>query len=148
MTIPASLPSLPRTGVGVVILRARGSETEVLLVRRGQAPRKGEWSIPGGRQEFGETVRETAVREVREETGLTVGDLTLIDVIDGFTRDDTGRIIAHWTLVDFCADWVSGDAQAGDDALDVRWVPLSELHGYSLWPETVRVIRDGALSRS
>ena len=148
MTDPASPPSHPRPGVGVVILRERAGETEVLLIRRGQPPRKGEWSIPGGRQEFGETVRETAVREVHEETGVTIGDLTLIDVIDGFNRDAGGRIIAHWTLIDFCADWVEGDARAGDDALDVRWVPLSELHGYALWPETVRVIRDGALSRS
>jgi ADP-ribose pyrophosphatase YjhB (NUDIX family) len=85
---------------------------------------------------------------VREETGLTVENLTLIDVVDGISRNDDGQVLAHWTLIDFCADWVAGNAIAGDDAMDVRWVPLSELHGYSLWPETIRVIRDGALTRS
>ena len=90
-------------GVGVVVDR----DDHVLLIKRGQAPRQGEWSIPGGRQELGETVRETAVREVMEETGVTIAHLRLVDVVDVVPppEDRDGR--TQWALVDFRADWVS-----------------------------------------
>jgi ADP-ribose pyrophosphatase YjhB (NUDIX family) len=131
-------------GVGLVILRAGAAEPEVLLIRRGQPPRQGEWSIPGGRQELGETVRETAVREALEETGIAVGNLRLIDVVDAFGRHPDGSLRTQWVLVDFRADCTGGEAVAGGDAAAVAWVPLSDLDRYGLWHETVRVIRDGA----
>jgi 8-oxo-dGTP diphosphatase len=127
-------------GVGVVVLREADSGVEVLLIRRGKPPRIGEWSIPGGRQELGETVRETAVREIREETDLTISNLALIEVVDTFRKDDTGNVAFQWTLVDFRAWWQKGAARAGSDALEVRWVPIAELNSYDLWHETVRVI--------
>jgi 8-oxo-dGTP diphosphatase len=111
----------------------------VLLIRRGKAPRAGEWSIPGGRQEWGETVREAAVREIMEETGVTVTGLRLVDVVDGIYRVD-GAVTGHWTLVDFRADWAGGTPRAGDDAIDAKWVLVSDLGRYGVWSETQRII--------
>jgi ADP-ribose pyrophosphatase YjhB (NUDIX family) len=128
----------------VVVLRAGDTGPQVLLIRRGQPPKQGEWSIPGGRQEVGETVRETAAREVREETGVAIADLELIDVVDLVHRDDTGGISGHWTLVDFRARWTAGDVTADSDAADARWVALDALHGYDLWHETTRIIHAAA----
>ena len=127
-------------GVGVVILRENENDPEVLLIRRGKPPRAGEWSIPGGRQELGETVRDTAVREIREETDLTISNLTLIDVVDTVQKDDAGNVALQWTLVDFRAWWENDTARAGSDASEARWVPIAELSSYSLWHETIRVI--------
>ena len=134
----------PVVGVGVVVLRSGHSGQEVLLVRRGKAPRAGEWSIPGGHQELGETVKETAAREVREETGVSITNLRLIDVVDAFRRDDGGKVIAQWTLVDFRGDWTGGEAVPGDDAAEVRWVAIADLAEYGLWRETLRIIETGA----
>jgi len=92
-------PERPLVGIGVVVLGARG----VLMIKRGKAPRKGQWSLPGGAQELGETVSEAARREVMEETGLTIGILGLVDVVDSIRRDDAGKIQYHYTLVEFLA---------------------------------------------
>ncbi|TAL04555.1 MAG: NUDIX domain-containing protein [Rhodospirillaceae bacterium] len=137
----------PEVGVGIVILRSNHGCPEVLLIRRGQPPRKGKWSIPGGRQELGETVREAAIREAREETSVEISDLRLIDVVDLVTRGADGTVETHWALVDFRAKWTGGEAIAGSDAADTRWVPLSDLDSYDLWGETLRVIRVGAEMR-
>jgi ADP-ribose pyrophosphatase YjhB (NUDIX family) len=127
----------PTVGVGVVILKGR----DVLLIRRGQPPRQGEWSIPGGTQELGETVRETALREIMEETGLAIANLKLIDVVDAFGKHPDGSLRTQWTLVDFRADWTAGEPRAGGDAAEARWVALSEVESYGLWSETVRIIK-------
>jgi ADP-ribose pyrophosphatase YjhB (NUDIX family) len=129
-------PTRPIPAVGVVVLRGE----EVLLIRRGRAPQKGGWSLPGGAQKLGETVRETALREVREETGLSVRLAGLIDVVDSLTPDGDGKPEYHYTLVDFAAHWVAGEAEAGGDAAEVRWVPADSLDDYDLWSETRRVI--------
>jgi 8-oxo-dGTP diphosphatase len=114
---------------------------EFLLIQRGKPPRMGEWSIPGGGQELGETVRETAIREVREETGVEIQVGGLIDVVDSLRRDNEGRVAFHITLVDFAARWVAGDPVAGDDAMGVGWFTLDDLPRLGLWTETERVIR-------
>jgi len=137
---PVITPLKPTVGVGIVIVRG----CDVLLIKRGRPPGMGKWNIPGGRQEAGETVRETAVREALEETGLHVTNLRLIDVVDIVHRDDTGAITAHWTLVDFRADAPTGEAVAGDDAAAVEWVKVSDLASYELWPETDRIVRAAA----
>jgi 8-oxo-dGTP diphosphatase len=129
-------PTQPTVGVGVVIVKGR----EVLMIRRGQPPRQGEWSIPGGTQELGETVRQTAVREMMEETGLTIANLRLIDVVDAFGKHPDGSLRTQWVLVDFRADWVAGEACAGGDAAHVEWMTLERIATLELWPETLRVI--------
>jgi len=137
--LPSDERRRPSIGVGAVVLKRNGAGVEVLLIRRGKPPRAGEWSIPGGRQEWGESVRETAEREILEETGVTVGGLKLLDVVDGISRAN-GGVTAHWTLVDFRADWVAGEARPGDDAIEAKWVPVSEIGRYDLWTETQRII--------
>ena len=120
----------PIIGVGVVVLAG----AKVLLVKRGTPPKKGEWSLPGGKQRHGETTAETAIREIREECGIAIKPRGLLDVVD--LRHEG----AHYTLVDYWAETNEGAVTAGDDAADVRWVPIAELSQYGLWSETVRII--------
>jgi 8-oxo-dGTP diphosphatase len=114
----------------------------VLLIQRGKEPMRGSWSIPGGSHDIGETVREAAVREVMEETGVQIDLGPIIDVIDTIRRDDDGRIRTHYTLVDFAATWVSGDPVAGDDAMNAEFVPFEDALARLTWSETARVIRE------
>lgn len=134
----------PVVGVGVVVLRPGQDGLEVLLIRRGKPPRQGDWSIPGGKQEWGETLHEAARREILEETGVIIGELRLIDVVDGLMREADGTLSRHLTLVDYRAEWVDGTPRAGDDALDARWVRVQDLPAYKLWSETTRIILAGA----
>ena len=119
--------------VGVVCLRGE----DVLLIQRGTAPRKGEWSIPGGRIEVGETEAQAALRELGEETNVSADLLTKITALDA---DFEGY---HYRLHDYLARWTSGTPKAGDDADKARFIPLSEIDGLGMWSETVRVIREG-----
>ena len=117
---------------------------EVLLIQRAKPPVSDNWSIPGGAQEIGETVREAARREVAEETGIEIEIVGLIDVVDGITRDDDGRTKFHYTLVDFAALWRSGEARAASDAAATLWAGLDEIAGIPLWDETRRIIARAA----
>ena len=136
-------PDRPFVGVGVVVWRG----DELLLIQRGKAPRYGSWSLPGGRQKLGETVREAALREIKEETNLDVDITSLIDVVDSLTHDDDGKVRFHYTLVDFTAEWRDGTAVAGSDAAGVRWVRADDLDRYELWAETIRIIEMSAAQR-
>ncbi len=129
-------PDRPWIGIGVIVFRGE----EVLLVRRGKAPRTGSWSLPGGAQHVGEGAQEAARRELLEETGITVGPLLLADVIDSVTRDDAGEIRFHYTIVDYCAEWVAGDAVAGDDVSNIAWVRPEDLSKFALTREAAAVI--------
>jgi 8-oxo-dGTP diphosphatase len=126
----------PVAAVGVICLRGQ----EVLLIRRGKPPRLGEWSLPGGRVEPGETLRDAALRELVEETGVKAELGPLVDVVDGIFPD-SGR---HYVLIDFAARWQSGEPVAGDDAADARFWPLDQVEEHVAWSETVRVIRVAA----
>jgi mutator protein MutT len=129
-------PDSPLVGAGAVIIESG----RVLLVKRGHPPLAGEWSIPGGLLEVGETVREAAVREVREETGLTVETADLLGVYDRVLRDDAGRTLYHYVLVDFLCRRVSGEAQSAGDADDVRWFAPTEVRDLPLAEDTAQVI--------
>jgi ADP-ribose pyrophosphatase YjhB (NUDIX family) len=133
-------PKSPVVAVGVVVIREFEEGARVLLVKRGKPPRAGTWSIPGGRQRLGETLEAAARREVREETGLVLDGVRLLDVVDSITHDDAGAISYHYSLIDFAADWSAGEARAGSDAAEVRWVDPHDLEPYDLWHETRRLI--------
>lgn len=137
-------PERPVVGVGVVVWRGE----RVLLVRRGRPPRLGQWSLPGGAQHAGETLAETAAREVREETGLELEALQLVTTLDLIERDPDGRVRYHYTLVDFTAE-APGAAEPvpGDDAAAVGWFAPQELGSLGLWTETLRVIEEAAALR-
>lgn len=126
----------PTVGVGVVCLRG----AEVLLIRRAKPPRQGEWSLPGGRIEWGETAAAAALRELREETGVEAELTGLLDVIDGLFPGLDGALAGHYVLVDYAARWLSGEPCAADDALDARFWPLDQALQLPMWEETLRVI--------
>ncbi len=136
MTSP---PPAPVPAVGVVCLRG----DEVLLIRRGNPPRRGEWSLPGGRIEPGERAIHTALRELREETGVEAEIVGLLDVVDGLFPE-AGR---HYVLIDYAARWLSGEPVAGDDALEARFVPLDQVESLVDWSETRRIIALAASRR-
>ncbi len=142
--MPRSYPDRPYVGVGIVVFRG----DDVLLARRGKPPVRHAWSIPGGAQEIGETVQEAALRELMEETALDAEIIGLIDVVDGITRDDDGRVRFHYTLVDFVAEWRGGEAKAGSDVAEIRWTPFADIEHEPLWEETVRIIREGHQMRN
>ena len=137
-------PLRPIVGVGAVIWRG----DRVLLIRRGKPPRAGQWSLPGGAQELGETLREAITREVREETGLELTDLRLLTTVDLIEREPDGRVRFHYTLVDFTADAPTGQPVAADDAVAVKWFHIDELASLGLWAETVRIIGEAAALRA
>ncbi len=138
-SVPPAVPSPGLTPVPVVgVVCFRGDE--VLLIRRGRPPRLGEWSIPGGRVEWGEGVRETALRELFEETGVRAELVALVDVVDGLFAEAQ----RHYVMIDYVAHWRSGDPVAGDDASEAVFVSLAEAMERVAWPATRQVIRDGA----
>jgi 8-oxo-dGTP diphosphatase len=133
---PRAYPDRPYVGVGVVVFKGNN----VLLAQRSNKPRMNSWSIPGGAQELGETVEDAAHREIREETSIEIELLGLVEVVNSINHDDEERVQFHYTLIDFVAEWKSGDVDAGDDAVDARWVPLGEIGDYNLRPLTHEVI--------
>jgi ADP-ribose pyrophosphatase YjhB (NUDIX family) len=112
----------------------------VLLVRRGKPPNVGSWTLPGGAQEVGETAEAAARRELLEETGVEVGDLQFAAVVDSIRRDGDGRVQYHYTIIDFCARWASGEPVAATDVTEAVWAPLDDLAPFGLWSEAHRVI--------
>jgi len=131
-------PDRPWVGIGVVAFRG----DEVMLVRRGKPPRVGSWSLPGGAQRLGERAEDAARRELREETGIEVGPLDLLAVVDGITRDERDAIRFHYTIIDYCARWHSGEARAGGDVIEVAWAGPEDLPRYELTEAALRVIAE------
>lgn len=129
----------PVPTVGVVCLKG----AEVLLIRRGTPPRLNQWSLPGGRLEWGETTADAALRELKEETGVDAELLDLIDVVDGvFPARPGGEITRHYVLIDYAARWTAGEPVAGDDAAEARFVSRDEAMALVEWDETRRVISE------
>lgn len=139
-------PDAPIAGVGAVIVpkHTQNSPARVLLIRRGQEPLKGQWSLPGGAVELGETLEEAVRREVFEETGLLVEPVQMVKAFDRIARDSHGRVQYHYVLVDFLCRVTGGADLArpvvcATDAVEARWAGPDELDG--LTPLTVEVIR-------
>jgi mutator protein MutT len=109
--------------VGAIVI----DKGAILLVKRDREPAKGQWSLPGGRVELGETLREALVREVREETGIDVDVDGLIGTAERVVRDDDGKIDYHYVILDYVCTARSTELTAGDDASEVRWVPVGEM---------------------
>jgi ADP-ribose pyrophosphatase YjhB (NUDIX family) len=134
-------PDAPLVGIGAVIVH----EGRVLLVRRGSEPLRGHWTLPGGVLEVGESLTEGVVREVREETGLLVEPVELVELLDRIHRQD-GRVRYHYVLADYLCRVTGGALQAASDADEVRWVERAEWNSHSalvLDPVTVRVLEKG-----
>lgn len=132
-------PAQPLVGVGAVVIDEVGDR--VLVVRRACEPNRGWWSIPGGLVELGETLREAAVREVREECGVDVTVGEVVTAVDAIVRDDVGRVRYHYVLVDLAARYVSGEPAPADDASAVRWVTRRDLDSLQLTDGARTVIR-------
>ena len=132
-------PDRPIVGVGTVIIDAG----RALVVRRATEPLKGEWSIPGGVLELGETLRNGAAREALEETGLTVEVGEVLEVFDRIIPDAEGRTRYHYVLVDFLCRKLSGEARAGSDVSEVRWITPGELEHFAIADSAANVIRKG-----
>jgi 8-oxo-dGTP diphosphatase len=125
-------PKRPLVGVGAVVVR----DGFVLLERRGQPPAQGSWSLPGGLVDAGERLEEAVRREVREECAIEVEVGPLLGVFEPMVKDDDGRLLYHYVVLDYLARYLSGDPVIGDDAAELLWVAFDELGEYALLPAT------------
>jgi 8-oxo-dGTP diphosphatase len=145
MTTRREYPDLPMVGVGGVIIQ----DGRALLIRRGTEPLKGEWSIPGGMLEVGETLVQGVERELLEETGLTVRVIELIEIferishveIPGVVREAGARPQYHFVIVDYLCEVVSGTAVAGSDVTDLAFATEDELSRFNLTPTATRIFK-------
>jgi 8-oxo-dGTP diphosphatase len=132
-------PERPIIGVGAVIVH----DGRALLVRRNTEPSRGEWSVPGGMLELGEKLREGVCREAFEETGLEVEPGDVLDVFDSIFADDQGRTQYHYVLIDYLCEVLGGEANAGSDVSEVRWVSENALAAMNLKPSIEQVVCKG-----
>jgi len=137
MTDSREYPLRPICAVGVVV-RKDGC---VLLIQRAKPPRMGEWAIPGGAIELGETVREAARREVREECGIEIQIDGLVEDFDIIERDESGRVQFHYAIFEMAGSYAQGELSISDEVMDTRWVSLKNLSDYALRPKTIEIIR-------
>jgi len=134
--MPRDYPERPIVGVAAVVIE----NDRVVLVRRGRPPAYGEWSLPGGAVELGETLGEAVVREVEEEVGLQIAVVELVAVLDRIFLDTEGQVQYHYTLMDFLCRKTGGRMRASSDAISCARVPFAALAGYTLTRETREVI--------
>ncbi|HKD84616.1 MAG TPA: NUDIX hydrolase [Terriglobales bacterium] len=134
-------PERPIIGVGAVIVEGG----RALLVRRNTEPLRGEWSVPGGMLELGEKLRDGVRREALEETGVEVEAGEVLDVFDSIFTDGLGQTQYHYVLIDYLCRPISGQAQAGSDVSDVRWVSVDALPAMGLRESIEQVVRKGLL---
>ena len=130
-------PNAPVVGVGGVVIH----DGKVLLIRRGKPPLYGRWVVPGGTVELGEPLERALLREMQEETGLVVEPLEVLTVFDRIERDGE-RVVYHYVVVDYLCRWLSGEAQAASDALEVAWAAPTDLARYDLPSKALEVVQD------
>lgn len=123
-------------GVGAVVVH----EGRVLLVKRGVAPSKGLWAVPGGALELGETLQQGAEREILEETGVTIRAREPVYAFDFFERDQDRRMRFHFVIVDVAADYIQGDVKGADDAVEARWLSPEELDRLPVSKNTLKLL--------
>jgi 8-oxo-dGTP diphosphatase len=131
-------PAGPQIAVGAIVFR----DDEVLLVKRANPPGRGLWAIPGGRVKLGETLKEAARREVKEETGISIRPKEPMYVFDVIERDDEGGIRFHYVIVDLLADYLSGEPTPGTDASEARWVSSGKLKALPVSKTTRELLKD------
>ncbi len=137
MSSSREYPQRPVVGVGGVVVR----EGRVLLVERASEPLAGQWSLPGGAVELGETLEEAVVRELREETGLAVRVLELVEAFERITRDESSRPRYHYVLLDYLCEALEGEPRPGSDVRAVAWAAPEEFPGYKLTAKAEEVCR-------
>ena len=135
--VTGGFEELPRLAVGAVVLRGR----DVLLVKRGKPPAFRLWAVPGGCVRLGETLLQAAEREVREETGVEIRATEVAHAFDVIDRDESGRVLHHYVVVDVLAEWIAGEPRAADDALEAGWHELGALDALPISIETLRLVR-------
>ena len=121
-------PDQPVVGVGAVIL----SEGKIALIKRGNEPSRGKWTIPGGLVELAESPEQAVIRETKEETGLDVDNPSLIDVVSNVDYDEQGKVKYHYVIIEYLVRVRAGTAEASSDAVELRWVPFGEVENYDL----------------
>jgi ADP-ribose pyrophosphatase YjhB (NUDIX family) len=132
-------PAHPVVGVGAVVVR----DGRALIIKRAHEPRKGEWSLPGGLLELGESLEDAVRREIKEETSLDVTVGPIIETFDRVHRDDAGGIRYHFVIVDYVCWSMAGEATAASDAEAVAWVRAEEIDAYQVNPHAKAVILRG-----
>jgi len=135
--IKSLYPDHPILAVGAVVIH----QGRVLLVRRLRPPGQGQWAIPGGKVDLGETLAQAAERETLEETGLVIAAGEPIYTFEVIDRDDAGRVRYHYVIIDLLAEYVSGVLRAGDDASDARWVAPEELTSLGVHSRTRELLQ-------
>ena len=138
MAMSREYPDYPRVAVGVVVLSP--DRSEVLLIKRARPPEQGRWSLPGGAQKLGETLVECALREVLEETGVTIRIAGIITAVDSIRYDARNRVKFHYSIIDFAAIWIDGTPAPDSDVTEAVWAPVANLAPYRLWDKTLEVI--------
>ncbi|HEY63182.1 MAG TPA: NUDIX hydrolase [Caldilineae bacterium] len=131
-------PEHPLVGVGAVVIR---DDHHVLLIRRGQPPRQGEWGVPGGLVELGESLADAVRREVREECGIEIRVGPLLGIFQPIVRDEVGRVRFHYVVLDYLAYYTGGVLRPASDIEAAEWVAPERLADYSLRQETEEVVR-------
>jgi 8-oxo-dGTP diphosphatase len=121
-------PDQPVVGIGAVIV----SDCKIALIKRGNEPSRGKWTIPGGLVDLGESLEAAVIRETKEETCLDVDNPRLIGVVDNVELDEAGKVKYHYVIIDYLVHVKGGDIQAASDAAELQWVPFGEVEDYNL----------------
>ena len=132
-------PAIP--AATVILLRDDPDPRVLMLHKTSKIAFGGMWVFPGGRVELGETLQEAARREIKEETGITIRAKEPVFTFEVIDRDAAGAVRFHYVIVDLAACYVSGEPDAGDDAIDTKWISAEELHGLAVSPTTLKVLK-------